>query len=88
MFDRVFGKYSEFAKDDFDYDPGPRSRGAGAREDFGSLREISISISFVEAARGVKKTVDLIYDVSGRENGISRDVFVDVAESVIRDFFP
>jgi len=62
LFDRVFGKYSEFAKDDFDYDPGQRSRGAGAREDFGSLREISISISFVEAARGVKKTVDLIYD--------------------------
>lgn len=66
LFDRVFGKYSEFAKDDFDYDPGhsggQQSRGANARDDFGSLREISLSISFVEAARGVKKTVDLIYD--------------------------
>ena len=59
----MFGKYSEFAKDDFDYDYGQRSKNSGAREEFGSLREISVSLSFVEAARGVKKTVDLIYDV-------------------------
>lgn len=70
LFERVFGRYSEFAKDDFDYDQANQSRGGGTREEYGSIREISISLSFVEAARGVKKNVELIYDETcGRCNG-------------------
>ena len=63
LFERVFGKYSEFAKDDFDYDY-ERPSGSRDRDEFASLREISVSLSFVEAARGMKKVVDLVYDVS------------------------
>ena len=66
LFERVFGKYSEFAADDHDYDPD-NSRSEKGRDEFGSLREISVSLSFVEAARGMQKVVDLIYDVSGCE---------------------
>jgi len=67
LFERVFGKYSEFAKDDFDYD---NDRNARERDEFSSLREISVSLSFVEAARGMKKVVDLVYDETcGRCSG-------------------
>lgn len=69
LFERVFGKYSEFAADDHDYDPD-NSRSEKGRDEFGSLREISVSLSFVEAARGMQKVVDLIYDENcGRCNG-------------------
>jgi len=64
LFERVFGKYSEFAKDDYDYDFEQRAKNSQARDrdEYGSLREISVSLSFVEAARGIRKTVELIYD--------------------------
>jgi len=65
LFDRVFGKYSEFAKDDFEYDEGfegSKARHANDRDEYGSLREIAVDLTFVEAARGIKKNVELIYD--------------------------
>ena len=79
LFDRVFGKYSEFAKDDFEYDEGfegSKARQANDRDEYGSLREIAVDLTFVEAARGIKKNVELIYDVRGgrkREGGGERE---------------
>jgi len=69
LFHRIFGQYSEFAKDDFDYDQD-NSRNARERDEYGSVREINVSLTFVEAARGLKKVVNLIYDETcGRCNG-------------------
>lgn len=57
LFNRVFGRFSEFGREQQRHQHHHRDA-----DDFGSAREISISLSFIEAARGVQKNVELFFE--------------------------
>lgn len=59
MFDHIFGKFSEFTKEK---EAREENDAKNKRWDFGSARDVRLSLSFVEAARGVKKNVELFYE--------------------------